>query len=171
MGGIDPFGDIMGTSAGPAGEEEKYLFKGKFSFTFISQQHTCGDTNTALQMLAVSPSQVVNDHKYDSDGFSGAELRWVDGAQTGIRPPTKAQKPRDSNRISRLEMMLTFPLSAAVSPSLLESLPLSPLPLPSDGGLWLVKSLGRHWDSWRLTWPLSKSQTHRTSPPSNQQTL
>lgn len=26
MGGIDPFGDIMGTSAGPAGEENNYLF-------------------------------------------------------------------------------------------------------------------------------------------------
>lgn len=46
MGGIDPFGDIMGTSAGPAGEEKKYLFRGKFSFTAISQQHTCGDTNS-----------------------------------------------------------------------------------------------------------------------------
>lgn len=57
MGGIDPFGDIMGTSAGPAGEEEKkYLFKAKFSFTSISQQHTCGDTNTAWQMLTVSAS-------------------------------------------------------------------------------------------------------------------
>lgn len=26
MGGIDPFGDIMGTSAGPAREEKNYLF-------------------------------------------------------------------------------------------------------------------------------------------------
>lgn len=26
IGGIDPFGDIMGTSAGPAEEEEIYLF-------------------------------------------------------------------------------------------------------------------------------------------------
>lgn len=46
MGGMDPFGDIMGTSAGPAGEEKKYLFRGRFSFTGISQQHTCGDTNS-----------------------------------------------------------------------------------------------------------------------------
>lgn len=46
MGGIDPFGDIMGTSAGPAGKEKKYLFRGKSSFTAISQQHTCGDTNS-----------------------------------------------------------------------------------------------------------------------------
>lgn len=26
MGGIDPFGDIMGTSAGPEEEEKNYLF-------------------------------------------------------------------------------------------------------------------------------------------------
>lgn len=46
MGGMDPFGDIMGTSAGPAGEEKKYLFKGKFPFPSLSQQHTCRDTHT-----------------------------------------------------------------------------------------------------------------------------
>lgn len=27
IGGIDPFGDIMGTSAGPAGRQKNYLFK------------------------------------------------------------------------------------------------------------------------------------------------
>lgn len=77
MGGIDPFGDIMGTSAGPAGEEEKYLFKGKFSFTSISQQHTCGDTNTAWQMLTVSSSQAANSRKQaadDSEQRSGRRM-------------------------------------------------------------------------------------------------
>lgn len=46
MGGIDPLGDIMGTSAGPAGEDKSYLLRGTFSFTFVHQQHTWQDTNS-----------------------------------------------------------------------------------------------------------------------------
>lgn len=45
MGGIDPLGDIMGTSAGPAGEIS-YLLRGTFSFTLVNEQHTWWDTNS-----------------------------------------------------------------------------------------------------------------------------
>lgn len=53
MGGIDPFGDIMGTSAGPAREEKNYLFnqaahaKVNSHLHFVNQPYTCRDTNTA----------------------------------------------------------------------------------------------------------------------------
>lgn len=44
MGGIDPFGDIMGTSAGPAGEEKKYLFRvNSHLHLSIGTSHTGGN--------------------------------------------------------------------------------------------------------------------------------
>jgi len=42
MGGIDPFGDIMGTSAGPAGRRKNYLTRPN-----VNRQFKCRVTNTA----------------------------------------------------------------------------------------------------------------------------
>ena len=57
MGGIDPFGDIMGTSAGPAGEEKKYLFRvNSHLHLSIGTSHTqWGGTNTATHTLRGRP--------------------------------------------------------------------------------------------------------------------
>lgn len=110
MGGIDPFGDIMGTSAGPAGEERKCLFKGKFSFTSISQQHQCGGTNTAAPMLTVSEDS----HKYVGGG-----------TQRGTGPATKAEKipeilielADDDDDVDFSAICSRLPLSTQIRPS------------------------------------------------------
>lgn len=65
MGGIDPFGDIMGTSAGPAREEEKnYLFNQAARAKVNSHLHssinsTHAGTQTGPHTLRAEPGESV----------------------------------------------------------------------------------------------------------------
>lgn len=43
IGGIDPFGDIMGTSAGPEREEKIYLFKQTAQAKVTSHLHSSAE--------------------------------------------------------------------------------------------------------------------------------
>lgn len=56
MGGIDPFGDIMGTSAGPGREERIYLYRaGSHLHSSVSSTHAGGDANEATHRAAGTP--------------------------------------------------------------------------------------------------------------------
>lgn len=50
MGGIDPFGDIMGTSAGPGREERIYLYRaGSHLHSSVSSTHAGGRKRSHTQ--------------------------------------------------------------------------------------------------------------------------
>lgn len=63
MGGMDPLGDIMGTSAGPGRDEKEgglvqlfiYLSgAATLAFAFVSQRRTCWDTNKSHTQTVVT---------------------------------------------------------------------------------------------------------------------
>lgn len=71
MGGIDPFGDIMGTSAGPAGWGGEEIF--------IQRQILIYRRQSAAQMLRlakVSSSEVAT--VLNEELMTAAHLRWAE---------------------------------------------------------------------------------------------
>lgn len=82
MGGMDPLGDIMGTSAGPGRDEKEgglvhsfiYLSgAATLAFAFVSQRRACRDTNK-------SHTQTVVTLGWNSCGTQTAALRVITSA-------------------------------------------------------------------------------------------